>query len=109
MNRSLWKQTLSSVYCPPWPCPVCKKGTIALVPKSLAHKENVESQRSQGHEAWDPDWISYVFTAWAECRHPTCKQQFAVSGTGGVSPAYDGEGATIWEDNFQPVQCHPMP
>lgn len=109
MNRSLWTQTISKSSCPAWPCPVCRKGTLALIPKSLVYKETVESKRAHGHEAWDPDWITYKFTAWAECRHPTCKQEFAIAGTGGVGPEIDAEGGYEWEAYFSPLFCQPMP
>jgi len=109
MNRTLWIQTLSKHSCPAWPCPVCRKGTLALIPKSLVYKETVESKRAHDHEAWDPDWITYKFTAWAECRHPTCKQEFAIAGTGGVGPEFDADGGYEWEDYFSPMFCQPMP
>jgi len=35
---------------------VCKKGTLALVPKSLVHRETIESKRAHGHEFFDWDW-----------------------------------------------------
>jgi Domain of unknown function (DUF4145) len=108
MNRSLWTESLTETTCPAWPCPVCSKGTVALTPKSLTHKETVESARARDHDAWDPDWIRYVFTAWAECKHPSCKQGFAIAGTGGVGQYY-GEDGPDWEDYFNPQICEPMP
>ena len=109
MNRSLWKQTLNKTWCPAWPCPVCRKGTLLLVPKSLTYRETVESKRARSDEAWDPDWITYAFTAWAECSHPPCKQQLAIAGTGGVAPEYDVDGDYGWEEYFSPMMCYPMP
>ena len=109
MDRSLWTQILTETWCPAWPCPVCRKGTMALVPKSLAYKETVESKSAHNHDAWDPDWINYTFTAWAECRHPSCKQQFAIAGTGGVGPELNEEGGYQYEDYFSPKACFPMP
>lgn len=109
MNRSLWTQTLSKTSCPAWPCPVCRKGTVALVPKSLIYEETVESKRAHKHPEWDPDWIEYTFTAWAECRHPSCKQRFAIGGTGGVGPEIAPDGGFGWEEYFSPKMCYPMP
>lgn len=108
MDRSLWVQTLTKTWCPAWPCPVCRKGTLALVPRSLIHKETVGSKNAQDHEAWDPEWIRYTFTAWAACRHPSCKQQFAIAGTGGVGPELTEEGYE-YDDYFSPMTCLPMP
>lgn len=110
MNRDLWLQYTSKDACPPWICPACKKSNVSLLAKSLVHKETVESRSAHDRVQWDPDWIRYVFTAWAECLHSSCKQVFALSGTGGVSPEYDEDsGSTVWEDYFEPMQCHPMP
>lgn len=109
MNRSLWTQTLSETSCPAWPCPVCRKGTVALLQKSLIYKETIESERAHKREEWDPDWIRYTFTAWGECRHPSCKQEFAIAGTGGVAPDYGEDGNYEWQDYFSPMTCHPMP
>jgi hypothetical protein len=109
MKRSLWKQTIFDTLVPPWPCPICRKGTIALVPKSLIHEETIESKQAHRDEDWDPDWIRYTLTAWGECGHPSCKQRFAIAGDGGVAPEYGDEGEMEWGDYFLPRVCHPMP
>ncbi len=108
MNRSLWNQNLSKDWCPAWPCPVCRKESVRLVPNSLMHKETVQSKRAHGHDDWDPDWIAHTFTAWAECKHQSCKQQFAIAGVGGVSLEETEEGDD-WPYYFVPMACCPMP
>lgn len=109
MNRALWTQSLTKFSCPAWLCPICRKGTVALVSKSHVSFENADSKRARKDEAWDPGWISYTFTAWGECRHPSCKEQFVISGRGGIEPESDHEGGHEWEDYFSPLFCHPMP
>ncbi|MFH0958825.1 MAG: hypothetical protein V1897_09000, partial [Pseudomonadota bacterium] len=108
MKRSLWTRTLSNALCPPWPCPICRSGIVSLVQESLTHRETVKSIRTHGHENWDPDWIEYTFTAWCECQNPTCRQAFAIAGTGGVRQNYEPDGGE-WEDYFSPMMCLPMP
>jgi hypothetical protein len=108
MDRKLWTQLLTKTACPAWPCPVCHKGTVALVPKSLIHKETIESKRAHSHEAWEPEWISYTFTAWGQCGHGSCKQEFAIAGTGGIEPEF-GPEEIDWADYFSPKICRPMP
>lgn len=108
MDRSLWTSALTKTWCPAWPCPVCQQGTLALVPKSLTYKETIESKNAHDHEGWDPEWIGYTFTVWAECRHLSCKQQFAIAGTGGVGPELTEDGYQ-YEDYFSPEICLPMP
>lgn len=109
MNRSLWKQTLTKTSCPAWPCPVCRKGILALVHNSLIYKETIGSMRMHHQRAWDPDCIEYTFTAWAECRHPQCKQEFAIGGKGGVGPEIGADGDYDWVEYFSPMLCQPMP
>ncbi|WP_429583825.1 DUF4145 domain-containing protein [Paraburkholderia youngii] len=75
----------------------------------MVFEETAESRRWQADDDWDPDWTRYTFTAWGECQHSTCKQRFAISGTGGVGPEVGEEGETIWDDYFLPAACHPMP
>lgn len=109
MKRSLWTDTLTEHHSPAWPCPACNKGTLALVPKSLAYKETVESKRAHNEEAWDPDWVTYAFTAWVKCTHQSCGQEAAVSGIGGVEPEYGPDGDMDWSSYFAPRFCSPMP
>ena len=109
MNRLLWTQTLTEHYCPPWPCPTCKKGVLALVPKSFLKKETVNSKRAHRMPDWDPDWIEYVFTAWAKCGNPSCGEEAALGGVGGMEPEYDQEGAMDWSHYYAPRFCRPMP
>jgi hypothetical protein len=109
MNRSLWTSQLTQDSIPAWPCPICGSNTVKLVPKSLVHKETSLSRSEHSHEDWGPEWIAYVFTAWAKCNHSGCGNEMAISGTGGVDMGFDDEGASGWEDYFAPKFCAPMP
>jgi Domain of unknown function (DUF4145) len=109
VNRHLWTATLRKHHCPPWPCPVCTVGTVRLVKDSLNERETAESKKDRKFiDDWDPDWLSYVFTANGVCSNENCSQDFAISGTGGVEPGYDEDGQT-WEEFFSPKACFPMP
>lgn len=109
MKRELWTRSISKTYAPPWPCPACKHGTLRLQPSSLKAVETLGSRRAHGDPDWDPDWITYVFTAWLKCTDPRCGQEVAVSGSGGVEPTYDSEEGQSWEDAFTPKSLQPMP
>jgi hypothetical protein len=110
MNRALWIGSISENYCSPWHCPCCHKGTVVLVPKSLLHEETVESLRSHKDPEFEPEWISYSFTARGKCSHVACQQKFAIAGQGGVSPEYTtDDGDWEYEDYFLPKYCFPMP
>jgi hypothetical protein len=102
-------QSVTKYSCPAWLCPECHKGTVALILKSLVSHETAESKRAHKDEDWYPERISYTFSAWGECRHPSCKQQFVISGTGGIASEYGPDGDLEWEDYFSPLYCHPMP
>ena len=77
--------------------------------KSLICKETAASKGARSDDNWDPEWKEYTFTAWAECRHPACKQRFAIAGTGGVETDQDENGAIGWANYFSPKACYPMP
>ena len=110
MDRDLWRASINTTTMPPYPCRVCGKGTLALVKDSLKHVETVESAANHSNDAFDWDWISYTFTAWGQCTHPSCKQEYAMAGTGGVWPEItDDEGNYDYVDQFYPKSCHPMP
>ena len=109
MKRHLWSQTITEHYCPTWPCPVCSKGTLILVPKSLVFRETAESKRQHDADGWEPDRITYAFTAWAKCGNRFCGQECAISGTGGVEPNFDPEEGTDFCNQFHPRNCFPMP
>ena len=63
MDRHVWLTLLSEHSLPGWKCPVCKRGHTVLDGSSLVYKETAASARQHGDEAWDPEWVKYVFTA----------------------------------------------
>jgi hypothetical protein len=111
MDRYLWLKTISSTRCPPWPCPVCHRGTMFLKKDSLVSGETVPSKRSRNFEHFDPmESIDYIFTAWAVCSNDSCQEEFVISGNGGVGAEYNNEGNDWnYEDYFLPRHCYPMP
>lgn len=108
MIRFLWERSLSKTICPAWPCSICKNGRLRLERNSLTHHETARSIHARDHEAWDPDWIEYTFTAWARCTNASCKQMYAIAGKGGVAPEIGPEGYE-YVDYFTPLFCYPMP
>jgi hypothetical protein len=109
MNRSLWSQSFSEHYCPPFPCPTCGKGVFSLVPKSLVYKETQKSKHEHGIA---DNWCSYDtdfrFTAWLKCGHSSCREEAVVIGIGGVEDQMTQEGSEPTEF-FLPRFCLPMP
>lgn len=80
-----------------------------MMPNSFSYEETVKSAQSHRDEEFSPEWIEYGFTAWAQCSLSSCKQKFAISGDGGVSPEFDSSGDWEYEDVFYPKHCFPMP
>jgi hypothetical protein len=109
MERSLWKAILTSDRCPAWPCPICNRGILKLVPKSLTRYETATSKAGHGEDEFDESWVDYVFSAWAKCTHFSCGQDFALSGKGGVEPTMSEEGEIEYDDYFELKHCCPMP
>lgn len=74
-----------------WPsivCPTCSAGYLAF--ETPTRVESVRSRRAQGHEDWDPYWISGTFTSSAICRNEKCEESLLLSGDYSVEVADDG-------------------
>ena len=109
MNRSLWTQTLTEHSSPPWPCSWCRKGTFALVPGSLIHKETAWSKGARHEDDWEVEWIRYAFTAWVKCNNTSCGDEAAVAGVGRAELHDYGEDGAHLSLKFSPRFCDPMP
>ncbi len=107
MNRSLWRDSFGQHYCPAWPCSVCGVGTLRLRLKSLISEETVASKRLHNEEYWGPDYIEYIFSAWADCSHEQCRQSYSISGDGSVTQIYDETDGAEWIDKFAPLMINP--
>lgn len=106
MDRTVFQLPFTEQHVPKWPCPKCGTGHLGLIPKTLAHKETPESKRDQDHEAWEPDWIRYVFSCVFECTNADCKEVVACCGDGKVDYfEYEDEDhgfAQSSDDRFTP-------
>jgi hypothetical protein len=104
MNPKLWRSRLTALNCPPWPCPVCRNGSLELTPESFRREETAHSVAARECDEWQPDWVTYVFNAWAKCGNSRCHEDFALSGTGHLEPVYRHED---FEDDS--LTEHPAP
>ncbi|MFA6562247.1 MAG: DUF4145 domain-containing protein [Verrucomicrobiia bacterium] len=76
----------------------------------MIYQETVWSKRARNHEEWDPDWITFSFTAWVKCDNSACGEEVAVAGDGGIETDYDDEGAGSFHAEYcSPRFCSPMP
>ena len=83
MDRTAFKIPFTERRVPKWPCPTCSAGQLQLLPKSLMQQEKPES-RDHSHEAWEPDWIRYVYSCIFICSNSVCREMVASVGTGRV-------------------------
>ncbi len=86
MDNWIWSRSIIEGRCPPWPCPKCWRGTLSLRNGSLNCIEHADSRRWRREDGWEPDFVSYIFTAWAECGNSDCSHEFAISGIGEDRP-----------------------
>jgi len=109
MDRNIWTEHITQYSCPKWPCRFCVTGHLLLDKESLRFEETVGSQAEHKHEAWEPDWTDYCFSAWATCSNIDCKQRYVLSGNGSIAQVFDENGDDELITFFTPKHCYPMP
>jgi len=111
MDRKAYKLPFTKDGLLRWVCPTCNKGRLKLKKGTFNFEETKHSKRGRNHEAWDPDWIDYVYSCLLECTNPPCKDTIANSGTGIVDyeVVYDDEGNQHqgWGEYFRPKYFSP--
>lgn len=105
MDRTSFKRWFNEISVPPWVCPTCGKGYLQLQAGSLCRGERVRTRDHQ-HEAFEPEWIEYVYSCMFICSNALCKEFVSSSGTGGVDIDYshdhNGEVDASYQDFFRP-------
>ncbi|MFL5561714.1 MAG: DUF4145 domain-containing protein [Gemmatimonadaceae bacterium] len=110
MNRELWtRPKITHHGAPPWLCPTCRKSNLRLDLKSLRSEETKESRSAHFQEEWEPEWNTYIFSAWLKCSDAKCGESVVITGLGGVEPQWSDEEGVTWEQYFVPQTMSPMP
>lgn len=111
LDRKLLKLPFSPNNSPDWVCPTCGKGILRIKKDSFLKEELRGSREAHGHEAWEPEWIEYVYTCLLVCSNDKCKEVVASSGTGSVDwdviEDEHGEFEQVYEDFFLPKHFEP--
>lgn len=111
MDRKAYKSTFGKSGLTPFHCPSCGKGRLKVQQGSFSHHETKSSRSSHGHEAFDFDWVDYVFSCILECTNSNCKEVVSSLGSGGVDQDYttdeNGEYDVEYYDFFRPKFFHP--
>jgi len=84
MDRQLYKIPFSDGNFPDWVCPTCQKGVLELKKGTFTKDSSAMSKRDQDHPAWDPDWLSFVYSCFLICSNKSCKEAVSSCGTGFV-------------------------
>ncbi|WNG49090.1 DUF4145 domain-containing protein [Archangium minus] len=110
-NRDLWLATFTSYSTPPWPCPVCAAGTLALEKDTLLTRESFESKKDREPypEIWDYDWTYGHFTALFQCTHADCLSSVTACGDYRVTREDDEEVGERYDYVCTPTHFNPAP
>ncbi|MEC9483584.1 MAG: DUF4145 domain-containing protein [Halomonas sp.] len=111
MDRVACKSTFGKAGVTAFYCPSCGKGRLKVKQGSLSHSETSYSKRSHSHEAFDFDWVEYIFSCILECANSNCKEVVATTGSGGVEQYYtqdeNGEHDVDYDEFFKPMFFYP--
>ncbi len=111
MDRKQLKLPFQKNSSPDWPCPTCNKGTLRIKEGSFHEEEVRNSREARSHEAWEPEWIEYVYTCILACSNDKCRETVVNSGTGSVywDIVEDEHGVPYqsYEDSFRPKYFEP--
>jgi hypothetical protein len=111
MDRTPYQLPFSTDRVPAWSCPACRTGHLTLDEKHLVKSETAESLSEHKHEAWEPDWIRYVFSCIFQCGNPNCQEPVTCAGIGSVDIFnYEDEElgwAQSTDDRFTPQYFYP--
>lgn len=84
---------------------------LRFVEDQFHFEERKDSREAHGCDAWDPDWIEYVYSGMLKCAKTDCGEIVANTGTGGVDLDVlfggDGEPEQTWQDFFRPKYFEP--
>lgn len=111
MDRRAFKVPFTRGETPDWSCPRCSKGLLRFVEDKFHFEERKNSKDAHGHDAWEPDWIEYVYSGLLRCAKPDCGEFVSSTGTGSVDLDVvfgdDGEPEQTWQDFFRPKYFDP--
>jgi hypothetical protein len=111
MDRKLLKLPFYKTGATKYQCPTCDKGVLKVITESFSHKQTKLSREGRDHDAWEPEWIEYVYSCLLECSNTVCKEIVSSTGKGSVTEnyGYDEHGRTEvdYVDYFKPEYFTP--
>ncbi|WP_313145817.1 DUF4145 domain-containing protein [Diaphorobacter nitroreducens] len=110
MDRRALKFPFTLDSAPDWMCPTCGKAPLRIRKDSFV-KEERSFSRDHSHEAWEPEWIEYVYSCMLVCSNDQCKEVVASTGTGSVDwdveEDENGIPQQVYDDHFRPKFFQP--
>ncbi len=111
MDRKVFKLPFKKIGVTKYQCPTCDKGFLKIKKDTFHFQETKASERAHRHEAWEPEWIDYIYSCLFECSNTACKDTVSSSGVGSVTQYqyYDEEGRpdVDYDDFFRPNYFSP--
>lgn len=111
MDRAILKAQFLEKSPPDWVCPECRKSLLKIKLGTFHKAETLASRQAKNHEAWDPEWVRYVYSCLLECTNESCREVVSTCGRGSVSydVKFDSGGEPDYEfaDFFQPLFFEP--
>lgn len=112
VDRKIFKVPFYKGNPPQWECPTCNRGILKGKEGSFLYTESKNSLYTRRDEAWEPEWISYIYSCQFICTNPECEDTVANVGTGSVDDdyTYDSHGepnGMKYYDFFQPTYFLP--
>ncbi|MFA5075989.1 MAG: DUF4145 domain-containing protein [Patescibacteria group bacterium] len=107
VDRKIYKVPFHKGNPSQWECPTCNKGILKGKEGSFSYKESKSSLDAHKHDAWEPGWITYVYSCQFICTNPACEDTIVSVGTGSVDcdPEFDSHGepnSIQYFDYFKP-------
>lgn len=110
MNRQALKLPFSVSRTPDWQCPTCGTGILKIRADTFRKDERRHS-RDHSQDAWDPDWIQYIYSCLLTCTNEDCGETVCSAGIGSVDSCVfedaNGEIEQNYDDFFRPKFFEP--
>lgn len=110
LDRKSLKRPFTKERAPDWICPTCRKGVLRIKADTF-HSDERRFSRDRSHDAWEPEWIQYVFSCLLYCTNDKCNEVVACSGIGSIdwSVEQDADGIPeqVHDSFFEPKRFEP--
>lgn len=111
MDRKIYKRAFTIKHLPEWTCPTCQKGVLQQVKGAFYNEESTLSKDAHGHEAWEPEWITFNYSNTLKCSNSHCGEIVINVGEGFVDwdviQGENGYPEQVYTEYFRPKYFQP--